>query len=49
MYRGVFHEVEKVVPNLRDKTRYVLHYRNLQLYLQLGMRLKNIHRALRFD
>ena len=27
---------EKLVPNLRDKTRYILHYRNLQLYLSLG-------------
>jgi hypothetical protein len=41
-------EVEKLVPNLRDKNRYVLHYRNLQLYLSLGMRLKKIHRALKF-
>ena len=48
MYGGASHEVEKLVPNLRDKTRYVLHYRDLQLYLQLGMRLKKIHRALRF-
>ena len=46
---GASHEVEKLVPNLRDKTRYVLHYRNLQLYLQLGMRLKKIHSGLRFD
>ena len=37
------------MPDLRNKSRYVLHCRNLQLYLQLGMRLKNIHRALRFD
>ena len=42
-------EVEKLVPNLHDKERYVLHYRNLQLYLSLGMRLKKIHRALRFE
>ena len=42
-------EVEKLVPNLRNKDRYVLHYRNLQLYLSLGMRLKKIHRALRFE
>ena len=41
-------EVEKLVPNLRNKERYVLHYRNLQLYLSLGMRLMKIHRALRF-
>ena len=32
-------DVEKLVPNLRYKDRYVLHYRNLQLYTSLGMRL----------
>ena len=42
-------EVEKLVPNLRDKERYVLHYRNLQLYLSLGMHVKKVHRALRFE
>ena len=42
-------EVEKLVPNLRNKDRYVLHYRNLQLYMSLGMRLTKVHRALRFD
>ena len=29
-------EVEKLVPNFRNKDRYVLHYRNLQLYMFLG-------------
>ena len=42
-------EVEKLVLNLRNKDRYVLHYRNLQLHTSLGMRLSKIHRALRFD
>ena len=42
-------EVEKLVPNLHNKDRYVLHYRNLQLYLSLGMRLTKVHRALRFQ
>ena len=42
-------EVEKLVPNLRNKDRFVLHYRNLQLYMSLGMRLTKVHRALRFD
>ena len=42
-------EVKNLVPNLRNKARYVLHYRNLQLYLSLGMRLTKIHRALRFE
>ena len=42
-------EVLKLVPNLRNKEKYVLHYRNLQLYLSLGMRLTKIHRALCFN
>ena len=41
-------EVEKLIPNLRDKDRYVLHYRSLQLYMSLGMRLKKVCRALQF-
>ena len=41
-------EVEKLVPNLMDKTKYVLHYRNLQLYVKLGLRFKKIHRVLKF-
>ena len=28
--------VNKLVPNLRDKVKYIVHYRNLQLYLELG-------------
>ncbi|XP_065195842.1 uncharacterized protein LOC135827241 [Sycon ciliatum] len=38
----------KLVPNLKDKTKYVLHYRNLKLYTQLGLRCVKIHRALKF-
>ena len=39
----------KLVPNLGDKTDYVFHYRNLQLYLPLEMKLTKIHRVLRFE
>ena len=41
-------DVKKLISNLGNKTNYVLHYRNLQLYLSLGMKLTKIHRARRF-
>ena len=41
-------DVKRLIPNLGDKTSYVLHYRNLQLYLSSGMRLTKIHSALKF-
>lgn len=47
--RGAPSKVEKLVPNLRDKGRYVLHYRNLQLYMSLGMPLAKVQRAIRFQ
>ena len=41
-------EVMKLIPNLGNKTNYVLHNRNLQWYLSLGMKLTKIHRMLKF-
>ena len=40
--------VEKLIPNLRNKTKYVIHYKNLMQCLKLGMKLKKIHRGIRF-
>ena len=40
--------VEKLIPNLRDKTKYVIHYKNLIQCLQQGMKLKKIHRGIKF-
>ena len=37
-----------MVPNLGNKSKYVGHYRNLQLYLSLGMKLTKIRRILKF-
>ena len=41
-------DIKKLILNLGSKTKYVLHYRNRQLYLSLGMRLTKIHRVLEF-
>ena len=41
-------EVEKLLPNLMNKSKDVVHYHNLQFYLSLGMKLKKIQRVLEF-
>ena len=40
--------VNKLVPNLDNKSEYVVHYRNLQLYLSLELKLTEVHRILKF-
>ena len=39
----------KLTPNLHDKHKYVIHYRTLQLYQELGVVLKNIHGVIEFN
>ena len=40
-------DVRKLIPNFGNKTNYVVHYRNLQLYLSLGMKLTKTHKVLK--
>ena len=41
-------DVEKLIPNLNDKTKYVIHHETLKLYLSLGLKLTKIHRGITF-
>ena len=41
-------DVKKIIPNLGDRTNYVVHYRNLKLYLALGIKLTKINRVSKF-
>ena len=40
--------VKKLIPNLSNKVKYLVHYRNLQYYLSLAIKLIKVHRILKF-
>ena len=42
-------KIEKLVANLHDKTKYVIHIRNLKQALNHGLVLKKIHRMIRLN
>ena len=44
----VVNKVSKLIPNLGNKKKYVLHYENLIQYLKLGLKLTHIHRGIKF-
>ena len=42
-------QVHKSISTLNKKEKYVLRYRNLQLYTDLGLKVKKVHRVLEFN
>ena len=42
-------KTNKLVLNLNDKEKYVIHIRTLQFYLKQGLKLKKTHRAIKFE
>ena len=41
--------VEKLVPNLNNKTNYVIHHETLKLYVSLGLKITKIHKGITFN
>ena len=49
LYNIPFGNVKNLVPNFFDKKKYVPLYENLQLYLRIGLKLRNIYCILEFS
>ena len=43
------HGVRKLIPNLYDKEKYVVHHEALRCYLENGMVLKKIHSGISYE
>ena len=42
-------KVDKLIPNLKDEEKYVVHYKNSKQYLSLGLKIITIHRGIKFN
>ena len=41
--------IEKLIPNLNNKTNYVMHYENVKLFESLGLKIVKIHKGIKFE
>ena len=41
--------VEKLICHFKPRKNYVVHYRNLRQYLEMGMRITAVHRGISFN
>ena len=48
-YNTTIGQVKKLIPILSNREKYVLHYRNLQLNLDSGLKFKMVQRVLESD
>ena len=42
-------QVHRLIPTLNKKEKYALHYRNLKVSTDLGLKVKKVHRVLEFN
>ena len=47
--RVTVNKVDKLIPNLGNKTKYVIHHKNLKQYLDLGMKFTKVRRGIEFN
>jgi len=41
-------EVKKLIPNLNNKEKYIVHHQLLKLYESLGLKVKKVHKGIKF-
>ena len=46
--RFMINKEEKLIPNLNNKKKYVIHHEDLKLYESLGLKITKIHRGISF-
>ena len=43
------YKAKKLVTDVTNKKKYVLHYQMLQMYLKMGLQVKKVHRIIKFE